>query len=190
MPKIIVIDNYDSFVYNLVHLVSEVSGIEPVVVRNNRTSVEEVSKFDKILLSPGPGIPCEAGIMPRIISELKGSHSLLGVCLGHQAIGEAFGGKLINLEQVCHGQELETLVVDNEHSLFRGVPERFNSARYHSWVVSELGLPECLKIPAVYDSGRIMALRHLELPVWGVQFHPESVMTRYGYQMISNWIDS
>ncbi len=188
MSKILVIDNYDSFTYNLVHLLRDVTGSQPVVVRNDEISVADVSQYDQIVLSPGPGIPSEAGIIADVVREFSSEKSILGVCLGHQCIAEVFGGTLRNLEQVSHGKGLGTIVTDREDRLFSGMPERFDSGRYHSWVVDHTDFPATLAITAIDDDNKIMALRHREFRVWGVQFHPESILTPDGATLLQNWI--
>jgi anthranilate synthase component II len=184
--KVLVIDNYDSFTYNLVHLLQEL-GAEVTVRRNDKTSLEEVARFDKIMLSPGPGIPDEAGMLKEIIQEFGSTKSLFGVCLGHQAIGEVYGGKLFNSNEVWHGIATPIEVVCDEESLFLNLPKQFSTGRYHSWLV-EQNLPDCLVPTAVDGTGNIMALRHRDYDVRGVQFHPESVLTEHGREMIDNWL--
>lgn len=191
--KILVFDNYDSFTYNLVHLVEKITRVKTEVYRNDALPLEKVKEFDKIILSPGPGIPSEAGLLIPLIKEYAASKSILGVCLGHQAIGEAFGGKLINLEQVYHGIATP-ITVNRKNStvkspLFRGLPERIEVGRYHSWVVSDEAFPDELEITAVDDNGYIMGLQHSSLDVQGVQFHPESVLTPDGETILKNWIN-
>lgn len=185
--KILVIDNYDSFTFNLVHLLNE-CGQNPVVWRNDKFRLEEVDEFDKILLSPGPGIPSEAGLLLDVIKSYAPTKSILGVCLGVQAIAEVFGGNLYNLSYPVHGRATEMSVLDKEEPLFAGLPETFNIGRYHSWAVSRDGLPEDLQITAKDAEGVIMALKHTTYDVKGVQFHPESVLTEHGKIMISNWL--
>jgi anthranilate synthase component 2 len=189
MKNILVIDNYDSFTYNLVHYIDNLTGIRPSVFRNDEITLDEVGAYDKILLSPGPGIPSEAGICLDLIKRYSSEKSILGVCLGHQAIGEAFGATLLNLKQVYHGLSTQVIVLDNQDLLFRDVPVTFNAGRYHSWVVSNINLPECLKITCIDSNQTIMALRHREYNVCGVQFHPESVLTEHGISIIKNWIE-
>ena len=185
--KILLLDNYDSFTYNLLHILKELNA-DVEVHRNDRISLDEVARFDKILLSPGPGIPSEAGILLPLIRRYAPEKSILGVCLGEQAIGEAFGAKLINLKEVHHGIASEIHVVADE-PLFRGLGERFTAGRYHSWVVSREDFPSCLEITAeATDEGEIMALRHREYDVRGIQFHPESVLTPQGKIILTNWI--
>jgi anthranilate synthase component 2 len=187
--KVLLLDNYDSFTFNLFQLVGEICGAAPDVFRNDKIALEEIEKYDKILLSPGPGLPSEAGIMPEVVREFAAKKSILGVCLGHQCIAEAFGAKLENMERVCHGFGVNTLVKDKKEMLFQGVPEQFESGRYHSWMVSRKGLPEVLEITADDGEGRIMALRHRDLDVRGVQFHPESVLTPDGAAIMRNWLE-
>lgn len=184
--KIVIIDNYDSFTYNLSHLVKEL-GAEVTVFRNNKFEMDSLEAFDKIMLSPGPGIPSEAGLMPEVIKRYAQSKPILGICLGHQAIGECFGGRLANLDRVFHGVATEGTQLGNDY-MFNGLPRRITMGRYHSWVVSREGLPDCLKITAESDEGHIMALRHRTLDIRGLQFHPESVLTTDGRIMMENWI--
>ena len=186
--NILVIDNYDSFVYNLVHYTKEITGGDVTVFRNDKISLEDVKNYDKILLSPGPGIPEEAGICLDVIKQYAATKSILGVCLGHQTIGEAFGGKLTNLESVYHGVETPITILKSDEPLFKGIPAKINVGRYHSWVVSKEGFPTELEITAEDESGMIMGLSHTKFDVRGVQFHPESVLTKEGMQMMKNWI--
>lgn len=187
MSKIVIIDNYDSFTYNLSHLVKEL-GAEVTVYRNDKFELPQLEAFDKIILSPGPGIPSEAGLLLDVIKTYAGRKPMLGVCLGHQAIGEAFGAQLTNLSEVFHGVATEATNLHND-AIFNGIADRFTIGRYHSWVVSKENLPECLEITAESDEGQIMALRHKEYDIHGIQFHPESVLTPEGKQMIKNWLD-
>ena len=184
--KIVIIDNYDSFTYNLAHLVKEL-GVEVTVYRNDQFELPQLEEFDKIILSPGPGIPSEAGLLLDVIRTYAGKKPMLGVCLGHQAIGEVFGAKLTNLSDVFHGVATEGTQFGND-SIFAGLPKRIVMGRYHSWVVSKEGLPECLEITAESDEGQIMALRHKTFDIHGIQFHPESVLTPEGKTMIGNWL--
>jgi anthranilate synthase component 2 len=186
--NIVVIDNYDSFTYNLVHYIEKITGKRVDVFRNDKISVDEVSRYDKILLSPGPGIPVEAGIILDLIRKLGPTKSILGVCLGHQAIGEAFGGKLVNLDNVYHGIASEIEVLTPEDPLYRGIPTKFNVGRYHSWVVDKPTLPDCFTITSVDDKGLIMGISHKQYDVRGVQYHPESVLTENGLKMMENWL--
>ena len=184
--KIVIIDNYDSFTYNLSHLVKEL-GAEVTVVRNDQFALPELEAYDKIILSPGPGIPSEAGLLLDVIKTYAGKKPILGVCLGHQAIGECFGAQLTNLSEVFHGVATEGTQFDND-PIFAGLPQRITMGRYHSWVVSKDGLPSCLEITAESDEGQIMALRHREYDIHGIQFHPESVLTPEGRKIIENFI--
>ncbi|QDW27650.1 aminodeoxychorismate/anthranilate synthase component II [Pedobacter sp. KBS0701] len=186
---VLVIDNYDSFTYNLVHLINEV-GYEAVVWRNDKFDLADVEKYDKILLSPGPGIPEEAGLLLDVIKTYAPTKSIFGVCLGQQAIAEVFGGTLLNLGRPMHGIATPVTVVDGNEPLFWECPQTINVGRYHSWVVSKENFPSCLKITARDHKNEIMALRHETLDVRGVQFHPESVLTEYGKQMMENWLTS
>lgn len=184
--KIIIIDNYDSFTYNLSHLIKEL-GAEVTVYRNDQFELPQLEQFDKIVLSPGPGIPSEAGLLLDVIKTYAGKKPILGVCLGHQAIGESFGGKLENLSEVFHGVATEGKQFGID-PIFNGLPERITMGRYHSWVVSKEDFPSCLEITAESDEGQIMALRHREYDIHGIQFHPESVLTTEGRTMLSNWL--
>ena len=186
--RILVFDNYDSFTYNLVHLVEKITGRKVDVYRNDRIPLEDVKVYDKIILSPGPGIPSEAGLLLPLIDEYAASKSILGVCLGHQAIGEVFGGRLINLSTVYHGVATPVYIEKPGTGLFEGLPGTLEAGRYHSWVISREGFPDTLEITAHDDEGRIMGLRHRTLDVQGVQFHPESVLTPQGEQLLRNWL--
>jgi anthranilate synthase component 2 len=186
--KVLVIDNYDSFTYNLVHLVNEL-GRDVEVWRNDKFELADVAQYDKILLSPGPGIPEEAGLLLDVIKTYAPTKSIFGVCLGQQAIAEAFGGSLLNLGRPMHGIATPITVLDEQEVLFKDCPSVINVGRYHSWVVSNYGFPDCLKITARDETDEIMALRHMELDVRGVQFHPESVLTDHGKQMMKNWLE-
>lgn len=185
--KIVIIDNYDSFTYNLAHLVKEL-GAEVTVYRNDQFTLNQLERFDKIILSPGPGIPSEAGLLLDVIKAYAGRKPMLGVCLGHQAIGEAFGAKLTNLEDVYHGVATEGTQFGND-PIFAGLPKRITMGRYHSWVVDRAGFPECLDVTAVSDDGQIMGLQHKNYNIHGIQFHPESVLTPQGKTIIQNWLD-
>ncbi|SDL56231.1 anthranilate synthase component 2 [Salinimicrobium catena] len=184
--KILVIDNYDSFVYNLVHYLEELD-CEVTVRRNNELDLEEVEDYDKVLLSPGPGIPDEAGLLKKIISTYAPKKSILGVCLGQQAIGEVFGGKIINLTQVYHGVSSKIKLCVADEVLFNDLDEELEVGRYHSWVV-DMKLPDCLEATSYDENGQVMSLRHRYYDVRGVQFHPESVLTPQGKQIIRNWV--
>ena len=184
--KTVIIDNYDSFTYNLAHLVKEL-GTEVDVLRNDKFELEELEKYDKIILSPGPGIPEEAGLLLEVIRTYAGRKPILGVCLGEQAIGQAFGGKLTNLSEVFHG--IQTNVkIKNKDYIFSGLPTEIPVGRYHSWVGDTEGFPEELVITAISSEGQIMALKHQEYDVHGIQFHPESVLTPDGKQIVGNWL--
>jgi len=186
--KILVFDNYDSFTYNLVHLVEKILPVKVDVFRNDQLPLEKVKAYDKIILSPGPGIPGEAGLLLPLIKEYASSKSILGVCLGHQAIGEAFGGTLANLSTVYHGVATSIHVENREAELFRGLPQEIAVGRYHSWIVTEENFPEELEITARDDNNYIMALQHKIYDVMGVQFHPESVLTPLGADIMRNWL--
>lgn len=186
--KLIVIDNYDSFTYNIVHMLREM-GIEPDVARNDMISVETIGAYDKIIVSPGPGVPAEAGIVPEVLRRYGPTHGILGVCLGHQAIGECYGASLKCLDEVYHGVHTPVDIVVDDEPLFKGVPRRIEVGRYHSWVVDPVTLPDCLEVTAMSPDGNIMALRHRRHDVHGVQFHPESVMTPEGKTIIRNFVE-
>jgi anthranilate synthase component II len=187
--KLLVLDNYDSFTYNLVHILRELTQ-EPVdVYRNDEISLEDISRYDRIVISPGPGIPDSAGITKDLIREYAPTKSILGVCLGCQAIAEVYGGSLTNLDQVYHGVATYMKVLDENERIFRDIPVDFTAGRYHSWVVNDFDLPEELKITCTDEKEMIMALTHVNYDLKGVQFHPESVLTRYGKQMLANWLE-
>ena len=202
--KILVFDNYDSFTYNLVHLVEKITHTTVDVYRNDQIALEKVGAYDKIILSPGPGIPGEAGLLLPLIKEYAATKSILGVCLGHQAIGQAFGGKLLNLSSVYHGVATEITVGSRESGLpdealaqsgvgsplFNGLPLKIEVGRYHSWIVSDEDFPGELEVTARDENGYIMALQHKTFDVQGVQFHPESVLTPLGERILWNWLNS
>lgn len=185
--KIVIIDNYDSFTYNLSHLVKEL-GVEVTVYRNDKFELSSLQQFDKIILSPGPGIPSEAGLLLDVIREYAGKKPILGVCLGHQAIGESFGGKLTNLSDVFHGVATPCNIVADDY-IFEGMTSPIEVGRYHSWVVDAESLPSCLEATSLSDEGYIMSLRHRDYDIRGIQFHPESVLTPQGRQILDNWIN-
>ena len=187
--RILVIDNYDSFVYNLVHYLQELD-CEVTVKRNDQLSLEEVAAYDRILLSPGPGIPDEAGMLKDVIISYAGKKPILGVCMGLQAIGEVFGGSITNLSEVFHGVCSKAKILVDDEPLFKGLGNEIEIGHYHSWVVTKDDLPEILEITSLDENGHIMSLRHHEYDICGVQFHPESVLTPKGKEMIKNWIDS
>ena len=187
--KILVLDNYDSFVYNLVYILKELGG-DVDVFRNDKITLEAVEKYDKILLSPGPGIPEEAGILLDLIKYYAPTKSIFGVCLGHQAIGEAFGAKLHNMGDVLHGVTTNCLITDPNEILFQGIPSEIEVCRYHSWTVLPETMPADLKITAIDEKGYVMAEAHQKFDVRGVQFHPEAYLTQHGVKMVENWIKS
>ena len=187
---ILIIDNYDSFTYNLCHLVEAVmpARCSITVRRNDEISIENAGSFDRIIISPGPGLPADAGISCGIIKRYAGKKGILGVCLGHQVIAGAFGGRLLNLPQVLHGKAINTRITVSDEVLFKGCPASFETGRYHSWVVDPEHLPEELEVCATDDMGNIMALRHSKFDIKGVQFHPESILTPPGRLILKNWV--
>lgn len=190
--KIVMIDNYDSFTYNLVHLVKEL-GADITVFRNDQFELKDLEPFDKIMLSPGPGIPSEAGLLLDVIKHFAGVKPILGICLGEQAIGEVFGGKLVNLSEVFHGVQTPAHLVESPKTrevdyIFKGLHRDILVGRYHSWVVDAESLPNCLEVTCTSNEGQVMALRHKEMDIRGIQFHPESVLTPDGKKMINNWL--
>lgn len=187
MKKVLVIDNYDSFTYNLVHYLQELD-CEVSVMRNDKLELSDAEGFDKILLSPGPGIPEEAGLLKEIIETYAGSKSILGICLGQQAIAEVFGGRLVNLDKVYHGISTAIERVGEDEALYKGLPRRLEVGRYHSWVVSS-ELPDVLEVTAVDSGGEIMSLKHRHLDVRAVQYHPESILTPHGKTILQNWLE-
>ncbi len=184
--RVCIIDNYDSFTYNLSHLVKEL-GAEVTVYRNDQFQMEQLEAFDKIILSPGPGIPCEAGLLLDVIKAYAGKKPILGVCLGHQAIGESFGGTLTNIGEVVHGVATPCHIIKDDY-LFEGLAKDVEIGRYHSWVVDQQNFPDCLEVTSVSDEGYIMSLRHKEYDIRGIQYHPESVLTPDGKVIINNWL--
>lgn len=186
MTKVVVIDNYDSFTYNLVHYLESLD-CKVTVYRNDEFELNELEVFHKILLSPGPGLPSESGLLLDVIKTYASTKSLLGICLGMQAIGEVFGGTLINLNKVYHGVATKAYQT-NEDTLFEGIPKEFLVGRYHSWALSSQNFPEKLEITSIDDQNEIMSIRHKSLDVKGVQFHPESILTPHGKKMLENWI--
>ena len=188
--KTLVLDNYDSFTYNLVQLLRELGhGDQTTVVRNDKLTLEEVDAYDAVLLSPGPGLPAEAGLMPQLIRRYAPTKRLLGVCLGHQGIAESFGGTLYNLPAVLHGVATEAEVLVPDDRLFAGLPARFQVGRYHSWVVRPESMPAALEVTARDANGQVLAFRHRQYDVRGVQFHPESILTEHGKEMLQNWLE-
>jgi len=188
MIKTVIIDNYDSFTYNLSHLLKEL-GASVTVVRNDMFRLEDLEQYDRIVLSPGPGIPSEAGLMPQVIKSYAGRKPILGICLGHQAIGEAFGARLLNIGNVVHGVATPVRITVQDY-LFKGLPAEFEVGRYHSWVVDDKDLPECIEVTGRSDDGYIMSLRHREYDIRGIQYHPESVLTPQGKTIINNWLNN
>ncbi|MFC4261738.1 anthranilate synthase component II [Ferruginibacter yonginensis] len=186
--KILVLDNYDSFTYNLVHAVEAITGITPDVYRNDAITLAAIDAYQHIILSPGPGVPTEAGILIDVIKQYAATKKILGVCLGHQAIAEAFGGSLINLDTVFHGVATPIHQTKNTSYLFDGLPPVFDAGRYHSWIVDGASLPIDFDITATDENGYIMAMQHKVYDVQSVQFHPESILTPLGMQMLTNWV--
>lgn len=184
--KLLILDNYDSFTYNVVHAVRH-HGVEPDVFRNDEISLDEIERYDAIIISPGPGIPSEAGILPQLLKRYSPTKRIFGICLGEQAIGECFGAKLRNLDEVWHGLQTPTSIVANDY-IFNGLGPEIQVGRYHSWVVDKCGFPESLEITALSPDGEIMALRHRNYDVRGVQFHPESILTPQGLIILKNWL--
>ena len=191
--KVLIFDNYDSFTYNLVHVVEKIIHQKTDVYRNDKITLEKINEYDKIILSPGPGLPSESGLLLPLIKEYASSKSILGVCLGQQAIAEVFGGKLINLKEVYHGVATKIKVDANrtksENDIFKNLPDELEVGRYHSWIVAKENFPSDLEITAEDESGLIMGLRHKTFDLQGVQFHPESVLTPDGEKMMRNWLD-
>ena len=188
IKQILVIDNYDSFTYNLVHYLQDLD-CQVVVKRNDKITLDAVDQFHKILLSPGPGIPDEAGLLKPIIQRYAANKSILGVCLGQQAIGEVFGGSLENLSRVYHGVSTKIKLINRDEILYRNIPETFEVGRYHSWVVSK-NLPGALIATAIDENGEIMSLKHREYDLRAVQYHPESILTEHGREILKNWIEA
>lgn len=189
MKDVLLIDNYDSFTYNLVHYLEDL-GAKVMVLRNDEFDLEEIIPFHKILLSPGPGIPDQAGLLKPLIQKYAATKSILGICLGLQAIGEVFGSKLLNINKVFHGIETEIQQVVGNELLFKNIPNQFQAGRYHSWIIDRYGLSKDLEITSVDTTGQIMSVRHRLFDVRGVQFHPESILTPYGKLILRNWLDN
>jgi anthranilate synthase component II len=185
--KVLVVDNYDSFVYNIVHLLYEIGVAEIDVVKNDQLDFSYIHQYDKIVLSPGPGIPKNAGMMPQLLSEFAFTKSILGICLGHQAIAEHFGTDLINLSEPIHGVASEIEILKEDY-LFKNLPKNFKIGHYHSWVVSEV-ISDELEVIAKDELGNIMAIKHKKYDVRGLQFHPESILTENGKTILTNWIN-
>ena len=188
MKKILVLDNYDSFTYNLVHMIKELTNESVDVYRNDQILIDDITIYDKIVISPGPGIPDEAGISKDLVKTYAPNKSILGVCLGHQSIAEVFGAKLFNLPTVLHGVETPIINTKPDEILFHSIPQKITGGRYHSWIVSKENLPDCFDITAEDEEGVIMALSHKEYDVKGLQFHPESVLTPEGKIIMKNWL--
>jgi len=186
---ILLLDNYDSFTYNLLHYIEQVTDEKVVVKRNNEVSLNEVDSFSSIVLSPGPGLPSDAGIMNELIKKFSSTKPILGICLGLQAIGEVYGGRLLNLDKVLHGVQRKIKVINSNDRIFKDIPSSFITGHYHSWVINKIGLPDELEVTAMDDTEHIMAISHRTHPVSGVQFHPESILTENGLKLISNWIE-
>lgn len=187
-PKLLIIDNYDSFTFNLVQIVEQLALCEFEIFKNDQIDIDSLFQYDKILISPGPGLPEEAGTVLRIIKQYSPSKSILGVCLGHQAVGVCFGAKLRNLKKIIHGQSTKTNIIDKNDYLFNGIQNNFDAGRYHSWVLEPESLPEELKVTATDHEGNIMAISHKNHDVKGIQFHPESILTPSGKRLIKNWL--
>ncbi|WP_438966930.1 anthranilate synthase component II [Flavobacterium sp.] len=185
-PKIVVIDNYDSFTYNLVHYLEDLN-CDVTVYRNDEFDLEEIEPFDKIVLSPGPGIPEKAGLLKEVIKKYASTKPILGICLGQQAIGEVFGAELINLEKVYHGVATKIIITEND-TLFNDLPLEIEVGRYHSWVIDKSTIPKELKVTSVDENGEIMSIKHISLDIKAVQFHPESILTPFGKKMLENWL--
>ena len=188
--KILIIDNYDSFTYNIVQYVEEIIDQKVDIYRNDEISLEEINKYDKIILSPGPGVPNEAGILKDVIKKYAPSKSILGICLGLQAMSEVYGGKIKNLSDVYHGVASKMTIQYPDNKLFLDIPQQFEAGRYHSWIVDKDKLPDCFTVSSIDEDGQIMSMFHKEYDLRGVQFHPESILTPYGKKMLKNWIDA
>lgn len=187
--RLLLLDNYDSFTYNLAHLLRELGCADLTVLRNDKVALSDLGSFDRIVLSPGPGIPSEAGIMPELVREYSSSKPIMGVCLGHQCIAEVFGARLTNMDQVVHGKATAIEIVDDTEGLFKNIPSQISVGRYHSWIVDSTSFPEQLIVTAIDQFKQIMALRHRHFNLRGVQFHPESILTEYGAEMLRNWLE-
>jgi anthranilate synthase component 2 len=187
--KLLVLDNYDSFTYNLIQLIEESGVLDFDVISNTMIGLEHINHYNKILLSPGPGLPKEAGLLKSLISVVAGKIPVLGICLGHQAIAEVFGAKLIQCNRIFHGEASQVTVLDRENYLFKQIPGKFEAGRYHSWEVDPCTLPESIRITIIDSNGSIMGLKHKIFDIQGLQFHPESIMTPFGKEIISNWLN-
>lgn len=187
MMRLLVLDNYDSFTYNLVHLIEKIADVDLEVFRNDKIEIKRITEYDKVVLSPGPGIPEEAGILNEVIKTHYKNIPMLGVCLGHQAMGDVFDGTLVNLDRVHHGVATQIEVVKEDY-IFTGLPKAFNVGRYHSWVIESLGDQSSFDVTAIDEAGEIMAIAHKDYDLRGVQFHPESILTEYGEELMKNWL--
>jgi anthranilate synthase component 2 len=188
--NILILDNYDSFTYNLVHMVEDITGKLPDVFRNDEIAIEDIERYDVIILSPGPGIPDEAGILKEVIATYAGRKPIFGVCLGLQAITEVFGGQIENMGEVFHGVATEMTVIEKDADIFKGIPQKFEAARYHSWIASKENFPKTIAITAVDEDGGIQAIQHKEFNLSAVQFHPESILTEVGEQIVRNFLET
>ena len=188
--NILILDNYDSFTYNLVHMVEDITGKVPDVFRNDEIAIEAIERYDVIILSPGPGIPDEAGILKEVVAAYAGRKPIFGVCLGLQAIIEVFGGQIENMGEVFHGVATEMEVIEKEATIFKGIPQKFEAARYHSWIASKENFPKTIAITAIDEDGGIQAIQHTEFTISAVQFHPESILTEVGEQIVRNFLES
>ena len=188
--NILILDNYDSFTYNLVHMVEDITGKVPDVFRNDEIAIEAIERYDVIILSPGPGIPDEAGILKEVVAAYAGRIPIFGVCLGLQAIIEVFGGQIENMGEVFHGVATEMEVIEKEATIFKGIPQKFEAARYHSWIASKENFPKTIAITAIDEDGGIQAIQHTESTISAVQFHPESILTEVGEQIVRNFLES
>ena len=188
--NILILDNYDSFTYNLVHMVEDITGKFPDVFRNDEIAIEDIERYDVIILSPGPGIPDEAGILKEVIATYAGRKPIFGVCLGLQAITEVFGGQIENMGEVFHGVATEMTVIEKDADIFKGIPQKFEAARYHSWIASKENFPKTIAITAVDEDGGIQAIQHKEFNLSAVQFHPESILTEVGEQIVRNFLET
>ncbi len=188
MRKIIVLDSYDSFTYNLIYCIDKIEKNMPDVVRNDKIKLEELENYEIIIISPGPGLPSEAGIIKKVIERYAETKKILGVCLGHQAIGEVFGAKLKNLDRVYHGVQTSMKIIQPNEELFQDIPIHFDAGRYHSWVIDKNTLPDCLETTCIDSDGEIMGINHKSLNIKGVQFHPESILTPQGEKIMANYL--
>lgn len=189
MSKILLIDNFDSFTHNIEHLITKI-GFEVKTLRNNEIYLDDIENYKKIIISPGPGLPSETNLIIDVIRKFHKTKSILGICLGHQAISEAFQGKLKNLSKVYHGVSSEITILDSEEKLFKKLPKNINVARYHSWAIDENCIGNNLKVTSISEDGNIMSIKHEFYDVQGIQFHPESILTPLGEQIMRNWLEN